>query len=170
MQRRSFVPVALTILLALSAPIFAATARADSKADIKALEDQFLAAFKAKDVDAIMKVYVPDQSLFVFDVVPPRQYIGAAAYRKDWQDFLSLFPGPITVELSDLDILADHNLAYGHSIQRVAGTDKAGKAIDLTVRVTDVYRKIKGHWLVIHEHVSVPVDLDAGKPDLSSKP
>ena len=42
------------------------------------------------------------------------------------------------------------------------------KAIDLTVRVTDVY--IKGHWLIVHEHVSVPVDLDTGKPDLSSKP
>jgi hypothetical protein len=27
-----------------------------------------------------------------------------------------------------------------------------------------------GRWLIIHEHVSVPVDLDTGKPDLSSKP
>jgi ketosteroid isomerase-like protein len=42
--------------------------------------------------------------------------------------------------------------------------------IDLTVRVTDVYRKINGTWLIVHEHVSVPVDLDTGKPDLSSKP
>jgi ketosteroid isomerase-like protein len=38
------------------------------------------------------------------------------------------------------------------------------------VRVTDVYKKINGNWLVIHEHVSVPVDLDTGKPDLTSKP
>ena len=157
-------------LFALALLAAAGPARADSKAEIKALEDQFVAAFKAKDVDAIMKVYVPDQSLFVFDVVPPRQYVGAAAYRKDWQEFLGNFNGPITVELKDLDVLADHNLAYGHSIQRVAGTDKAGKPLDMTVRVTDVYRKIKGHWLIIHEHVSVPVDLATGKPDLASKP
>jgi ketosteroid isomerase-like protein len=78
--------------------------------------------------------------------------------------------GPITVELTDLDITADDSLAYGHSIQRVAGTDKHGKKLDLTVRVTDVYKKINGNWLVIHEHVSVPVDLDTGKPDLTSKP
>lgn len=170
MNRPSITLAGLTAFIALAFLVTAGVARADSKAEVKALEDQFVAAFKAKDLDAIMKVYVPDQSLVVFDVVPPRQYVGAAAYRKDWQEFLGTFPGPITVELTGLDIVADHNLAYGHSIQRVAGTDKAGKALDLTVRVTDVYRKIKGHWLIVHEHVSVPVDLDTGKPDLASKP
>jgi hypothetical protein len=32
--------------------------------------------------------------------------------------------------LTDLDITADDNLAYSHSIQRVAGTDKQGKKPD----------------------------------------
>ena len=158
------------VVLTLLVLVFCPLAKADARADIKALEDRFIAAFKAKDLDAIMKVYVPDQTLFVFDVEPPRQYVGAAAYRKDWQAFLDSFNGAITFELTDLDITTDDNLAYSHSIQRVAGTDKQGKKLDLTVRVTDVYKKINGNWLVIHEHVSVPVDLDSGKPDLTSKP
>jgi uncharacterized protein (TIGR02246 family) len=162
--------LAVTICASLSLLSLCPAAKADAQSDIKALEDRFVAAFKAKDVDAIMKVYVPDQSLVVFDVVPPRQYVGAAAYRKDWQGFLGSLDGPITVELSDFAVVSDHNLAYGHSIQHVAGTDKQGKKMDLTVRVTDVYKKIKGQWLIIHEHVSVPVDLDSGKPDLASKP
>ena len=149
---------------------FGAPARADAGADIRALEDRFVAAFNAKDVDAIMKVYAPGQTLFVFDVVPPRQYVGAAAYRKDWQTFLGSFDGPITIELTDLDVAADRNLAYSHSIQHVAGTDKQGKKLDLTVRVTDVYKKTRGKWLIVHEHVSVPVDLETDKPDLNSKP
>ena len=157
------------IVFTLSTLAFSAPAWADAAADIRALEDRFVAAFKAKDVDSIMKVYAPDQTLIVFDVVPPRQYVGAAAYRKDWQDFLGSFDGPITVELTDLDILADRNLAYSHSIQRVAGTDKQGKKLDLTVRVTDVYKKALGRWHLIHEHVSVPVDLATDKPDLNSK-
>jgi len=157
-------------LMTLSSLALSPSANADARADIKALEARFIAAFKAKDIDAIMRVYVPDQTLFVFDVVPPRQYVGAEAYRKDWQEFLDNFDGPITVELSELAIATDRSLAYGHSIQRVVGTDKQGKKIDLTVRVTDVYKRIKGKWLVIHEHVSVPVDLDTGKPDLTSKP
>ena len=72
--------------------------------------------------------------------------------------------------MSDLDVVADRNLAYSHSIQHVAGTDKQGKKLDLTVRVTDVYKKAHGRWQIIHEHVSVPVDLDTAKPDLTSKP
>ena len=89
------------MLFALSIVTFGTPAWADAAADIRALEDRFVAAFKAKDVDAIMKVYAPDQTLVVFDVVPPRQYVGAAAYRKDWQTFLGSFEGPITVELTD---------------------------------------------------------------------
>jgi len=61
-------------------------------------------------------------------------------------------------------------MGLSHSIQRVTGTNTKGQPMDLTVRVTGVYRKIKGNWLVVHEHISVPVHLDTGKPDLSSKP
>jgi ketosteroid isomerase-like protein len=148
----------------------AARAQTGDEAQIKALEDQFTAAFNAKDVNAIMKVYVPDQSLFVFDVVPPRQYVGAAAYRKDWENFLNSFDGPIKFEISDLAIVADSNLGYSHSIQHVSGKNKKGEPVDLIVRVTDGYRKVDGHWLIAMEHVSVPVDLATGKPDFQSKP
>jgi uncharacterized protein (TIGR02246 family) len=148
----------------------AASAQTGDEARIKALEDQFTAAFNAKDVNAIMKVYVPDQSLFVFDVVPPRQYVGATAYRKDWENFFNRFDGPIKLEISDLAIAADGNFGYGHSIQHVTGNNKKGEPVDLIVRVSRGYRKVDGRWLVAMDHVSVPVDLDSGKPDLQSKP
>ena len=147
-----------------------AGADADDVAKIRALEDQFVAAFNAKNVDAIMNVYVPDETLVVFDVVPPRQYVGANAYRKDWEAFLVLFKGPLQFKISDLSITTDGNLGYSHSIQHVSGTDMKGQPLNFTVRVTDAYRKINGKWLIIHEHVSVPVDMETGKPDLSSKP
>jgi len=170
MERLNAGITACAICVALSIMAFGTPAHADARADIRALEDRFVAAFNAKDVDSLMKLYAPGQALIVFDVVPPRQYVGAAAYRKDWQTFLGNFDGPITLELTDLDIGADRNLAYSHSIQRLSGTDKQGKKLDVTVRVTDVYQKVGGRWYIVHEHVSVPVDLDTGKPDLASKP
>jgi ketosteroid isomerase-like protein len=169
-ERSEVAATAWAILFPPSITALGTPARADARADIKSLEDRFAAAVKAKDLDGIMKVYVPNQTLVVFDVIPPRQYVGAAAYRKDWQAFLDTFDGPVTFELSDLDIVADRNPAYSHSIQRVAGTDKHGKKLDVTVRVTDVYQKSGGGWSIVHEHVSVPVDLETDKPDLSSKP
>jgi hypothetical protein len=47
---------------------------------------------------------------------------------------------------------------------------RAGKRnFDFTTRVTDLYKETDGRWMVIHEHLSVPVDLATGTPDLSSK-
>ena len=167
---RHMATIAAAVGLAVSMTAVPVWASGKDEAAIRALESQFAAAFKAKDIDAIMKVYVPDESLLVFDVVPPRQYAGAKAYRKDWQDLFGMFPGPLKVEISDLHVVTDRTLGYGHSIQHLSGADARGQTIDLTVRVTDAYRKIKGRWLIVHEHVSVPVDLATGKPDLASKP
>ena len=154
----------------MSCAIAVSPARADARADIKALVDRYVAAVKAKDVDAVMKVYVLDETLLVFDVFLPRQYVGAAAYRKDWQDFIDSFNGSIGIEVTDLEIEADKMLAFSHDIERWTGTDKQGKKVDITVRVTDIYKKIKRHWLIVHEHNSFPVNPDSGKADLNSTP
>ncbi len=170
MRRLIGLACAFGVMAALLSQATAANAETRDEAQIRALENKFAAAFNAKDVDAIMRVYVPDRSLVVFDLVPPRQYVGAAAYRNDWENFLGSFDGPIKFEISDLAIVANRNIGFGHSIQHVSGKNKKGEPIDLIVRVTDGYRKINGHWLVAMEHVSVPVDLDTGKPDLQSRP
>ena len=158
---------AIVMVLASATACFAA---ADDEAAIRALEERFTEALNAGDVDAMMKNYVPDESLVVFDVVPPRQHLGADAYRKAWVGFFATFKGTPKIAITDLDIIVDGNLGFSHSIQHVTGTDKQGRPVDRTVRVTDGYRKVGGEWLIVLEHVSVPVDLRTGKPDLASKP
>ena len=139
-------------------------------AQIQALENNFANAFNARDINGVMAVYVPDESLIAFDANPPRQYIGANAYRKDYEDFLAAYPAGIHAEMSDLKIEAEGNIGYGHGLVRFVGTDKDGKSVDNTIRLTDVYRKINGKWLIVHEHASFPVDPATGKADLTSKP
>jgi len=143
----------------------AAVAASDDEAAIRALEERFAAAFNAGDVDAMMKNYIPDQSLVVFDVVPPRQHSGADAYRKAWTGFFAHFRTTPKIVINDLGITVNGDLGFSHSIQHVTGTDTQGHTVDRTVRVTDGYRKIGGNWLIVLEHVSVPVDLRTGKPD-----
>ena len=143
----------------------------EDEQEIRALENRYAAAFKARDVTTIMSRYAPGKELFVFDMTPPRRHVGFDDYKKDWEDLFAAFSGPVDeYELTDLDITASGNLAYGHNIQRAAFTAKDGSKFDLTVRVTDVYHRMNGKWLIIQEHVSLPVDLASGKPDLSSKP
>jgi uncharacterized protein (TIGR02246 family) len=161
-------PLIAAVVSAASLLPFAAMAAKSDDAQIRALEARFAKAVSAKDIDAVMKVYSP--RVFVFDLVPPRQYVGAAAYRGDWKGLFAGFAGPVKMQISDLVVTTDGTVAYGHSIQRVTGTDPKGAPVDLTVRVTDVYRKQAGAWSIVQEHVSVPVDLETGKPDMASKP
>jgi ketosteroid isomerase-like protein len=158
-------------LVGYTAPVHAGDAMAArDKAAIEALEARFAAAFNARDVNAIMRVYEPGPGLFVFDVTPPRQHVGWADYKADWEGLFKATPGRIHFSISDLSVTVVGPLAYGHSIQEVRFTRANGSKGDLVVRVTDVYRKIRGTWLIVQEHVSVPVDLDTAKADLLSKP
>ncbi len=160
---------AVLVLLASAATSLTPAKRHDEAA-IRALEERFAAALDAADVDGIMRNYLPDETLVVFDVVPPREHRGATAYRRAWEGFFASFRGRPRIEIRDLAIDVDRELAFSHSIQHVTGTDKDGRPVDRTVRVTDGYRKVNGEWLIAHEHISVPVDLKSGKPDLASTP
>jgi uncharacterized protein (TIGR02246 family) len=170
MKRTILLAVVSTLILASYQYAPAASSKGNDEAEIKALEQRIVDAAKARDVDAVVKNYVDDDSLLVFDVLPPRQYVGAEAFHKDWQGFLDGFDGPITFENSDMEVVSDGKLAYAHCIAHVAGKGKDGNPIDMTLRLTDVLRKVKGKWLIVHEHVSVPVDVATGKADLNSKP
>ena len=146
------------------------TTTSADEAEIRALEDRFAAALSAGDIDAMMKNYLSDDSLIVFDVVPPRQHRGADEYRKAWESFFAHFKGIPKIEITDLGLTVDGTVGFGHSIQHVTGTDTQGRPVDRTVRVTDGYRKIGGKWLIALEHISVPIDLKTGKADFTSKP
>jgi ketosteroid isomerase-like protein len=168
----------MRILTALSVAILASasagaadkpTVNAD-KAAIQALEDTFNDGFNTKDVDKIMSVYAPGKELFVFDVVPPREYRGWDAYKKDFEELFSAFPGPMKNTISEQTIHVAGSLAYGHNIQTGEFIGRDGKKVTIVARTTDIYRKINGKWLIVEEHNSVPVDLDTMKPDLMSKP
>jgi ketosteroid isomerase-like protein len=117
-------------LMVISVSI-APVARADSNdvARIRALEDKLAAAVVARNLDAIMQGYAPDETLFVFDVIPPRQYVGAKAYRKDWDDFLGSTKGPLKYDIADVAVSAVGTVAYGHSIQHLVATGVSRTAV-----------------------------------------
>ena len=146
------------------------SAKESDEAAIRAMEAAMIRAYAAKDLDNALAGYVQDDTLFVFDAIPPRQYVGIKAWRADNEGFVALFQGPFKAEMSDLSVTANGKLGFGHNIQRFTGTGKDGKPIDLTFRVSDGYKKINGKWMIVEEHLSFPVDVASGKADLSSKP
>jgi len=149
-----------------------AQAQSKDEQEIRALESKFAMAFAAKDVDAIMKFYAPGDQLLVFDLITLRQYAGWDAYKKDWRDTFAMMKDTPEFDTRDLSVTTDGKLARSHSIQHAKWTGTDGSPFEMTVRVTDCYKKIEGKWMIVLEHVSVPLDMNGPKPvpDLMSKP
>ncbi|MBV8637539.1 MAG: nuclear transport factor 2 family protein [Candidatus Eremiobacteraeota bacterium] len=128
-------------------------------AQVQAVFQQFSAGFSKRDADAVMSLFVHDDSVFVFDVVgPPRQYVGWDAYLKDLQHFFAALKAPLHHSVKDLSITISGDVAYTHSIQEVRGEFTNGTPYRADVRVTDVLRRLDDKWLFVQEHISVPVD------------
>ena len=166
--------IALFAVVVASSVGFGVHARAasDDTAQINALYQQFTTAFRHKDVNGVMSVYVAGPSLFVFDVGTPREHVGSESYRADWKSFFAGLKGTSipSFGVSEMAITISGDVAYSHSIQHFSGTLPNGQSLVLNVRVTDVLRKIDVKWLIVMEHVSVPIDFKTMKPDLTSKP
>ncbi len=156
--------------IAMLATTSAFAAKADDQAQIAALEQRIAKGVEAKNADTVMANYVPGDQLMVFDLIPPREYDGWEAYKKDWQGVFDGCASPISMKITDLKVVSDGKLAIGHSLQHFTCSTVKGDKINMVMRTTDAYRKANGKWLIFHEHNSVPVDLLTAKADMSSNP
>jgi ketosteroid isomerase-like protein len=126
--------------------------------EIRALQTRLAAAVSARDLDAVMKEYVPGSELFVFDSNLPRQHTGWEAYKKDWWDFLGSAVD-VKASVEDLGITVEGEAAFSHDLLHLSWTKKSdGLRSEQLMSVTDAYRKIGGRWLIVMEHWSLPVE------------
>lgn len=142
----------------------------ESKAAIEKMFDDLDKAFEAKDLEGSMAMYAPGAQLTAYDVVPPLQYKGADAYRKDYVALFDQFDGPIQVDDRDRHIEVQGDLAFAYGLERMTGKLKDGTPVDMWMRYTEALRHDGENWRVVHEHISVPVDLKTGKAVLDLKP
>ena len=131
------------------------------EAAIRELIGTFAQAFRDKDVHGAMAPF--DENIVSFDILPPLQTVGAATFVTHWQQFFESHEGPIHVEFPDVRIAAGDGLAFSYCVHRITGTLKGGQQSDWWLRWTACYRKTNGRWVIVHEHVSVPIDLKSGQ-------
>ncbi len=137
---------------------------------IRKQRELWKAAFEAGDVERIMSFYAPGAATVAFDVLPPLQYSGFDAYKQHWSLFLALFQGPPKVDVAESQIVCSGDVAFVHALVRLKATLRDGRPLDIWMRATNGMRKIGGEWLVVHDHVSLPVDITTGVPSMNLKP
>jgi uncharacterized protein (TIGR02246 family) len=124
-------------------------------------------AIAARDLDAVMSFFAPD--VVSCDLEAPLRYAGADNKRKRWERDFGAFTR-IAYEVRDLNVTTSGDLAVVHALNHFTGTMATGRVADTWVRWTACFRRIGGAWLIAHDHVSVPADLEHGKAELNLKP
>jgi uncharacterized protein (TIGR02246 family) len=140
----------------------------ETEIEIRQIVGEWAAAVRAKDADALVKNYADDS--VVFDLMPPLQSKGVENYRRNFEGFFSMFDSPLKCEMRDLAIKADENTAFVYSLTRISGTRKAGGETGSWVRATIGFSRRGGQWQVVHEHVSIPFDIDDPKRAANLEP
>lgn len=112
-----------------------------------------------RDADGVVGMFHHDDATVLFDYLRPGlttlAQLRETAAGLVGADVTYGYPRISVRQLTDTSALS---LAYARvEIRAADGTIQA-----VNTRVTDVWIRVDGEWRVIHEHASVPVDVDAG--------
>jgi uncharacterized protein (TIGR02246 family) len=135
---------------------------------IRALLDRWQKAFENHDTAGAMSIYLPGDNVAVYDLSSTIR--GKDALRQDYARFFDRFEGPVHSELRDLHITAGPQVAFSYYFQRISGTLKDGRKVQMWIRVTQGYRLVNGRWFAAHDHVSVPIDTKTHQARLDFTP
>ena len=130
------------------------------EAQIRECLNKWISALHAKDLDALMALYAPDT--IAFDLMPPSR-VDAHHYRQNFERWFAMMPSPIEYQMHDLRIVASGDVAFSHNLGHVTATRANGEKADYWVRATVGFQKHDGEWLVTHDHVSMPFDMETGE-------
>lgn len=105
-----------------------------ARADVMAVLDGRVEACRARDIDRLMSLYSPD--IVYFDIIPPHQFIGADAVRRNLLRWFAEYQGDIGLETHDLSVAVSGDVAFAHMLHPDSGTRRSGRDVVVWVRST----------------------------------
>lgn len=128
-------------------------------AEFVKLIEAYYKAWSTLNTDNADKYYAKDADLVFYDIAPLK-YKNWAEYKKTVQTtFLdTLSSGKLAPNMNDLRVTRRGTVAWTTVTFHLSGTPKAGgNATEIDARHTAIWEKRGGRWIIVHEHVSVPL-------------
>jgi ketosteroid isomerase-like protein len=117
------------------------------------------AAVAAKDAKAMVAHNAP--AMVQYTLAPPLRQPAAGDDAAPVEAWLATFEGPMSEEVSDLTVTVDGSVAFCTSLNCLTATPVGQpESFSLWFRATLGLRRVDGRWLVVHEHNSVPFEMD----------
>src|SRR6266849_4865500 len=123
---------------------------------IKALIEAWADAVRRHDLPAILAHY--DDDIVMFDVPPPLQSRGMAAYKKTWDLFFAYHQPGQAFDVEELQMCVGDTVAFAVAIMRCGSATVSGPPVPggFQFRLTTGLCRVDGAWWIKHEHHSVP--------------
>jgi ketosteroid isomerase-like protein len=138
------------------------------EAEIRALIEAWADAVRRHDLPAILAHH--DDDIVMFDVPPPLQSHGMAAYKKTWDLFFAYHQPGQAFDVEELQMCVGDTVAFAVAIMRCGSGTVSGPPVPggFQFRLTIGLCKVDGAWCINHEHHSVPGDglEETGVPSL----
>ncbi len=131
-----------------------------TQSEVRALLENWSEAARMKNIDRLMSLYSPD--IVYFDVVPPLQFVGSDAVRKNFLRWFDGYENSIGLEIGGSSIVVNGDTAAAFMLIRASGTLKDGRELAYWVRATVCCQRSNHSWVITHEHISLPVDFKTG--------
>lgn len=141
---------------------------ASTQSEGRALLESWSEAARTKDIVRLMSLYSSD--IVYFDVVPSLQFTGSAAVRSNFLRWFGGWKSSIGKEIRELNIVAGGDIAAAHMLIRASGTLMDGREVGYWVRATVCCQRSDHRWLITHEHISLPVDVNSGRMVMDAVP
>jgi ketosteroid isomerase-like protein len=151
--------VRLALLVGFAVVILASTATSadHEEAALRALVPKIVAAWGTMDISKVAPYYAADADLAYFDIVPLK-YNNWKEYSEGAQKYLFDPNRSISAKLNeDLAVHRRGSLAWATFTLAIDLVSKDGSSSHLNARWTMVLEKRAKGWIVVHEHVSVPL-------------
>jgi len=134
---------------------------------VRALIDEWTDAIRNKDIERLMACYARD--VVAYDMMPPLEWRGADSYRAAWVEGLSM-PGEFEIELYEPVITASDDIAFAVALAHYDVRPPEGQAYDGWFRWTAGFARVDGEWKFVHEHSSVPIEMESRKALIDLRP
>lgn len=143
---------------------------ADSEAENRKAVEEITAIEKemaaAQGAEGVTRTWSDD--MVWYEIGPVEIHGGKPATALTAQQFKAL--GQLRTKILRIEVNANGNIGYAHSIQNfIADRADGGGELNFIFRETDIFEKRDGKWQLVHQHLSVPVDLATGKAVISPR-
>ena len=119
-------------------------------------------ALENRDLKGLTNGY--SSAISSFDI--GTQLVGLEKYKNLWESCLPYFGNAPKAYRRHFKIYASESLAFIHCFSKICGSNMPSPEAYPWCRTTLCFHKAGEGWQVVHEHISMPINFEEGKPAL----